>query len=862
MAKKKRKSRASQPAQSSSKMPAPTLVETLAQYPDWSALGIFILLMAIFFNEIIFGSKIYFSPDLQAPAALATPLKKALWEDGIYPLWIPYIFAGMPSFASLIYTPFVYLPYIIFTLLNQVVSLPPLLQHVIHYPIAGIGVYLYLREFKVDFVPSLLGGIAFMFTPYLITMEVFGHGSQMMTAVYMPLALWAVERLFRHGRLLHLGIAALILGIQFQRGHVQIVYYTWMVLGGYFLYHAVRKIRQGEAKKLPLMTGQFALMSILAFGLSAVLYFSIYEYMPYSIRGSESALAATTGPVQKGVGFEYATQWSFSPAEMLTFINPSFFGFGGPTYWGTMPFTDYPNYMGILVLLLAVFAILYRRQHPVLFWAVAAGVALLISFGKHFAVFYKLLYELLPFFNRFRVPVMILIVVQMSVAILAGFGLQRLFAFIRANRDARQRQMLSSRWFIAAAAIIGVALLITVARDAFFSFMQGLYPDQYSPSEQLMLDRRRFDMLLKDWWLVSLWLAGGMVLVALALRRQVGELVLGAGVLLITLADLWAVDFRLNKPTPKTQLDRYLQADEISRFLQQDSTLYRILPLGRLFNENRWAAQGIHSLGGYHAAKPRVIQDLFDITQLERNYAMKYYRIVGQSGRQQLQPLQADQVDARQRISHQNLLDFLNIKYVISPYPLPEPSLQLRHQVSYFMGGQPIPLNIYENLQVLPRAYLVGGYRKFDSPREALIYLTSEAFDPRKEVLLYRDPDIVPEPDSLATSEMVEYGLQKIVVRVKAEKPQLLFLSDTHYPPGWHAFLDGKEVPVLQANHAFRAVAVPAGEHTIEFRYNSRSFWNGLWVSLASLLLIVGCIVLGRRRAVAESEQVERAETA
>ncbi|MDQ7063498.1 MAG: YfhO family protein [candidate division KSB1 bacterium] len=849
MAKKKRKSKIPRPAQPASSSGSQPLVETLAQYPDWTALGIFIFLMAIFFHEIIFGGKIYFSPDLQAPAALATPLKKALWDDGIYPLWTPFIFAGMPSFASLIYTPFVYLPYILFTLLNQIISLPPLLQHVIHYPIAGIGVYLYLREFKVDFLPALLGGVAFMFTPYLITMEVFGHGSQMMTAVYMPMALWAVERLFKSGRMLHLGIAALILGIQFQRGHVQIVYYTWMVLGGYFLYYAIRKIRKGEATAVLPMTGKFALMSLLAFGLSAVLYLSIYEYMPYSIRGSESALATAAATAQKGVGFEYATNWSFSPAEMLTFINPSFFGFGGQTYWGTMPFTDYPNYMGILILLLAIFAVVYRRQAPVLFWAVVAVVALLISFGKHFALLYKLLYNVLPFFNRFRVPVMILIVVQMSVAILAGFGLQRLMAFVRANRDAKQRQWLSGRLFMAATVIIGLALILTVARDLFFKVMQGLYPDQYSPSDQLMLDRRRFDMLLQDGWLVSVWLAGGLTVLALAIRRQLRELVFGLGVLIITLADLWAVDFRLNKPTSKAQLDRYLQADEITRFLQQDTTLYRILPLGSLFGENRWAAQGIQSLGGYHAAKPRVIQDLFDVTQLERNYAMKYYRIVGQGAQRRLQPIEPDKVDVRQRISHQNLIDFLNIKYVISPYPLPEPTLILRNRVNYFLGGQPVNMNIYENTRVLPRAFLVGGYRTFNSPREALIYLTSESFDPRKEVVLYEEPGLTPEPDSLATSKILDYGLHRVEIKVETQKPQLLLLSDTYYPPGWHAFLDGKEVKILQANHAFRAVAVPPGSHTIEFRYNSRAFRTGLWISLVSLLVIAGCIVLGVRGA-------------
>ncbi len=844
--KKKRVKSAKRPPAHRPSPPQPSLVDTLTQYPDWTALGIFLFLTAIFFHDVIFGAKIFFTPDLQSPSALAAPLKKALWQDHIYPLWTPYIFMGMPSFASLIFTPFVYLPYILFTLLNQIVPLPPLLQHVIHYPVAGIGVYLYLREFKVDFLPALFGGLAFMFMPYLITMEAFGHGSQMMTAVYIPLAFWALERLFRRGGWLHFGIAALVLGLQFQRGHVQIVYYTWLAAGGYFLYHLVHHLMQKQPKPALKITGQFVAVAALAFGLAAVLYFSIYEYMPFSIRGSQAALAM--GPPQKGVGFEYATQWSFSPAEMMTFLIPSFFGFGGRTYWGTMPFTDYPNYMGILVLLLAVFALIARRQRPTLFWGITAGVALLISYGKHFAVLYRLLYDFLPFFNRFRVPVMILILVQVSVAILAGFGLQRLIAFVRAVRQPARTERLVRNLWIAVAAVAGIAILLSVARGPFFQLMQGLYPDRYPPSTQLMLDRQRFDMLLRDWWLVSLWVAGGLTLLALALRNRVRDTVFAAMVLVFTLADLWAVDFELNKPEPRSRLDQYLAADHTARFLSADTTLFRVLPAGRLFSENKLAAQGIQSVGGYHAAKPRVIQDILDATQLDRSFVAKYYDEVQRNGRRQLAPKPIEQVDARLRKVHQNWLDFLNVKYVISLAPIPEAALKRLGSAQYLYHSQPIQVLIYENLQALPRAFTVGSYRLAADARQALVYLTSEQFDPRREVILYQKPEMEPAPDSSAAATVTHYELQRVEVKVACAQPQLLVLSDTYIPSQWLAEIDGRPTPILQANHGFRAVSVPPGQHTIVFRFHSRAFTLGLWISLASLIIIGACIGYGLRR--------------
>ncbi|RMD96682.1 MAG: hypothetical protein D6814_10935 [Calditrichaeota bacterium] len=568
--------------------------------------------------------------------------------------------------------------------------------------------------------------------------------------------------------------------------------------------------------------------------------------MPYSIRGAASALGQEQAA--KGVGFQYATNWSFSPLEMMTFLLPSFFGFGGQTYWGTMPFTDYPNYMGILILLLAVFALVSYKKPPVRLFGGIILLALLISFGKHFAIFYKLLYNYLPFFNKFRVPVMILIVVQMGVAILAGFGLQRVLELLQTPGNPYVHALWARRLFITAGAILLIALVLTVARQGFFNVMQGLYPDRYAPSMQLQLDRQRFDMLLTDWWLVSLWLAGGFVLWGLALQKRIKAPSLALGILIISLADLWAVDFKLNHPSSKSQIDQYLAPDEITRFLQADTTLYRIFPVGGLFNENRWAAQSIQSIGGYHAAKPRVFQDFMDATSLPQNYVMKYYKMINRGGQRALQPLDPGQIDPAVRANHQNLIDFLNLKYIISPYPIPESSLRFRAQVQYFMGNRPVKLSIYENTRVLPRAYLVGSYQLKPTPREALGYLASEKFDPRTQVVLYQTPAPEPVPDSTAVAKVVSYQLQHVVVETQSKQPQLLVLSDTYYPPGWRVTIDGQPEQILQANHAFRAVAVPAGTHQVVFFYHSRLFTAGLWCSLISLLAIAGCFFLGWRK--------------
>jgi len=182
-----------------------------AKHPLLLAAGILLVLILIFFFETVFNGKTYVSPDAQAPAAIVQPLQKSLWENGTYPLWMPYIFGGMPSFASMSYTPLAYFPYAILEIINRVIPIRSWLVYVLHYVLAGFGIFLFLRRKGAEFAPALLGGLAFMLMPYLITMIIFGHGSQIMTAAYIPISLWAADRLFEKRSLLNIGMTGLFL---------------------------------------------------------------------------------------------------------------------------------------------------------------------------------------------------------------------------------------------------------------------------------------------------------------------------------------------------------------------------------------------------------------------------------------------------------------------------------------------------------------------------------------------------------------------------------------------------------------------------------------------------------------------------
>jgi hypothetical protein len=163
-------------------------------------------------------------------------------------------------------------------------------------------------------------------------------------------------------------------------------------------------------------------------------------------------------------------------------------------------------------------------------------------------------------------------------------------------------------------------------------------------------------------------------------------------------------------------------------------------------------------------------------------------------------------------------------------------------------------LTIYENPTVLPRAYLVGEYEVVSDPIAALRRLRTgsanhdeeNGFDPSRNVLLNKNPEFTAAPDSSAGAEILQYGLHQIKIRTKSVSPQILILSDSYYPVGWQAYVDGQPVETFRANYCFRAICVPSGEHTVEFRYQATTFKAGVWISLAALALCLAFIFVDR----------------
>ncbi len=821
-----------------------SLNQLLAEHPDWSAGGLFVFFTVIFFFDAIFTGKLF--PGQQNALALQSVLGSAFVNEGIYPQWTPFILTGMPGFASLIYTPLSYFfnyPFLLISLFFKT----PLLLHIAHYPIAGFGIYLFLRERQVDFTAAMLGGIAFMFAPHIVALETAGHSLQLMAVAWIPMVFWSFSRLLRQGGLINFALAALILGLQFQTGHAQILYYTGILLFIYLIFFIYALLRKKDYKRSGWLVLYFCGILLLAFCLAAMKLLPLYEYLPHSVRGSASILEL----INPESAFNRATHVSLSFLEMAPFILPSFLGFAEkPLYWGTMPTPGHPLYFGIPILILTGIALIYRRKELiVIFLGSNLILASLLALGNNFRIFNEFIFQYLPFSSAFRHPLAAFALVTLCMALLAGFGLQYLIDFFKsAKKSNKNFNPVIRKIFIAIGVLLLLSILFAVLKTSLFKLMQIIYPDLHAASRQLHIDRMRFAMFVIDWWFLILWLCCSLLLAIMALRKIIGRTAFALGIMLISLADLWNVDFKLNIPAAHLNVNNNSKAADIAAFLKSDSTLFRVLPAGRLFGELGNIAPGVQSLGGTHPARLRLSDDFLHFSKLKTSFVEKYYRRIEEKTGVTFEPFAPETIDAEKRIFQRNLLNFLNVKYVLSTLPIPEPDFILRRQGQYLIDDQQFPLLLYENLQVLPRAYFVDSFQLADSARHVLQLLKSTDLSLHNTVVLQKAISGKPKADSTARCTILSYQCNQIVIETQSAKDQILVISDSFYAPGWHARIDGKPSEILPANFAFRAINVPAGKHKIELYYQSRAFINGIGLTVLGALIITGCFIYSLRK--------------
>jgi hypothetical protein len=726
----------------------------------------------------------------------------------------------MPSFSSLSYNPYVYPVGLAFKALWPLMRLP-MMWLLIYYLAGGLSLFLLLRKFPLPAAAAAFGAAAFMFTPNIVAVGAYGHGSQLMASMYMPIIFLLAHRLFERGSLIYASGLALLFGLQLLRGHVQISYYTAIMIGILALYWTIRRFQErglaGSLKPLAL-----AVLAVgLALGLASALYIPIHNYTELSVRSAGE---------HGGLDIQRAGMWSLSPREMSTLILPGMLGFGGGTYWGSMPFTDYPNaYMGILTLALALFAIVKLRRNPtVVLLLILAAVALTLSFGRHLGPFYELLHRWLPFFNKFRVPVMIVVLLHFAAACLAGYGVSLL---LRGRAGTGGKSYLP--W---AMGLVGAVVLLFAAAG---SGIQGKYTALMAVARGDQMAAAAgptaFAGLRADVIVVGLIALAAMALVLGFRRKMLSPGILAIGLICLCCLDLWRVDYRLMEPnfSERGTALKTIEEDPVALFLAEDEDLFRVYPLGRMFTDNTLNAHKVASVGGYHAAKPKLWDNWANAHLDEGAWSATGYKSLP-LGRDQRLPMGAMMTGVRR---------MLNIKYVISTERMPTSS-RMEPVFSERPIGDPAGQGriVYRTVDWLPRAYCVPAIRRVDSGKDALREILTPSFDPEAYAIV--EENIGLSPVVAGSTAVTSYGVNHVDLDVTSGGPTFLVLSDL-FMEGWEASIDGESVPIYKANYLLRGVAAPAGSHKVRFEYRDPGLSLGLKLGAGCAIVIVGMALPG-----------------
>jgi len=809
-------------------------------FPHVAAVLFFLLLTVVYFSPVVFEGKDLKQGDVISVEGWGKDLKDYNEETGDYAFWSNAMFGGMPA-------NYAYMPATvnIFRYISIVIGLDLPFTHLKIVFLYLLGFYIFLIALGCKPWLSIIGAVAYAFASYNFIIIEAGHVNKGLAMALMAPTLGGIILTYRKKYLWGILVTLIATGIQIYYGHQQITYYLFLMIIVVALVYLAYAIREKTLKDYLKSSGILVAVAVLASLPAMGHLIPTADYTKETMRGG-AVLQATDGQKESsGLDIDYAFQWSYGVGETMTLLIPNCYGANShynigtdsnigkvlrgseqqasftryaPTYWGDQPFTSGPVYAGAIICFLFILGLMVVKGPEKWWLLITTVISVLLSWGKNFAALNDFLFYHLPLYNKFRTPSMALVIAGVSMAALALLAVKT----IMENKDRKGFKNEFLQQFYAALGITGgLCLLLALFGGSIFSFSSPIdaqynYPDWFLSA----LHADRAAMLTSDAWrsLLLIVLSGGCLWLFVHNKMKTAYFLLGLG--LLVLIDMWGVDKRfLNNDSfmPKRKA-KAIESTSANQFILQDKDPnYRVMNLAtNTFNESQ-TSYFHKSIGGYSPAKLRRYQDIID-----------YH--LSQQG------------------PNINVMNMLNTRYFIVP----------TNQGT---------LDVHRNPEALGNCWFVDDIQWVNNPNEEILALYD--FNPTATAVVdiawqsQLPSDLAPISNEEDIITMVDYKPGNIIYESTAATPRLAVFSEVFYKT-WKAYIDGQEVPIVRVNYILRALAVPAGEHTIEFKCVDEVFNTAARISLWSSIL-VGLILLGligyivkRARYKVESVKIER----
>ena len=719
-----------------------------------------------------------------------------------------------------------------------------------------LGFYILLRVFGIPVWLAGLGGIMWAFSSYFFILISAGHIWKFITLAYVPPTIAGIVLAYR-GKLLWGGIlTALFVALQITSNHVQMSYYFFFVIlffvGAYFE-------KAWRTKTLPQFFKASAVLIVAALvGIAANVsnLYHTYAYSKETMRGKSELVQTGDAAKQTSSGLDrdYITQWSYGIDETLTLLVPNFKGgasaalsqsetamskanpmysslYGSLTqYFGTQPMTSGPVYVGAFVLFLFVLGC-FIVKGP-LKWALigATFFSIVLSWGKNFMPLTDFFIDYVPLYNKFRAVSSILVIAEFTIPLLAIFALKRLLEEPEILKQ--EKKPLGISLLLTA----GIALLLAVAPGSIGSgyvpaqeaqMLQNAVNQQMIPANELSgilanLEEMRAELVSSDALRSFIIIGIGCSLLWLYASGKLRSSLTIAGITILCLADMWGVNKRyLNDAqfvphSIRTETFTKTNTDEL--ILQDTSLDYRVLNFATSTFDDNNTSYWHKSVGGYHPAKLRRYQEMIE-HHISPEMQAAYKAIATAGG-------EMDSVDANKF----RVLNMLNTKYFIFP------AGQQRQTVPILNP------HAYGNAWFVNKVQYVNNANEEIDALDSIIPTETAVVDARFKDVLKGTTESY--KDSLSSIRLTSYAPNRLTYETNNAQDGIAVFSEIYYPDGWHVTIDGQPAELARADYILRTMHVPAGQHTIEMRFDPTSLHVTEGIAYGALaLLVIGIIV-------------------
>jgi Bacterial membrane protein YfhO len=812
--------------------------------PHVIAIMIFALVAMVYCKPSLQG-KILNQHDTQGWKGMAQQSFEVKEKTGKFPLWTNSMFGGMPTYQiamggtsnigagiEVVRSAFsLWLP-----------------EPMAFFFIASLCFYILCIVLGANPWVSIFGGLAYAYSTYNPIIVSVGHNTKMMTLAYAPMIIAGIQLLFQRKYLIGFLITALFAAFAIGQSHLQVIYYMIIIAGcitvAFFInaYKEKNIVHGIKASALALAAG------LLGLGVCAGSIMPTYDYAKETMRGGKSQLtlnASDSGSnkTKGGLDKDYALRWSVGKMETFTFLVPGLYGgsnggnehsassktvekfaeigvpeesalgaVNGYSYWGSMSSlnetTSGPVYLGAIVGLLFILGLFYVNSwHK--WWIIAASIiGILLAWGSNFMGFNSFMLDYLPFYNKFRAPSMALVIPQFCIPVLAVLTLSKLVN----ETDYKAAFKKLKNGAIAAAAILVLLGAFWVMADytgkGDADIKKG-FVDNFSRGQNGKQDIAQGESLAKeimttiradrkheagmDLLRTFFIMAAGAGLIDLLLRKKISATVSTVVLIAVLLYDLMGINIRY------LNYDDFREKEEVADAFtptaadqlilkDPDHANFRVFHQSGNFTNESITSYHHNSIGGYHPAKLALYQDLIE----------------HQIGK-----------------GNMNVLNMLNTKYFIGQDETGKPIAQ-------------------QNPGAYGPCWLVKGIKFVNSANAEMLALDSTNL---RDTAVVNDTfkasiKQLPIADSTARIKISERQNDKITYAFTAATPQFAVLSEIYYNRGWDAYVDGQKADYVKTNYALRGIALPAGKHSVEFRFEPKAYSTGNTISFWSAVLI------------------------